>query len=407
LRFADEFSTQLTLGVDNLRRGAAPLAPAEALAWKIHLGTEICSIASGPNTLANVLDMTVFVTIGRGVMEEQRQPEEFGESAQPLLDLCLSAETQMWHLAETVLKPEQQAELRSAIEEWRRQHPHPKSLLAARAIGFAAQVAKASHSDTAKTESVFNLLNLDPLSGLDPATREIAQARLFAVRALYVAQRMPTLLRWQTELLAIRAAAIPEVQQLVTNSTQIAASVERFAYVAEQLPGQLSAEREEILKALESQEKNLAPLVNEVRQTLTAGTQMSASLNTTITTFDGLMKRFGIGETNSAAGPPDTNSAPFRVQDYGEAAVRVEAMAKQMTELIRALDRSIDSTNISRLTAQVTPAVQQAQAGGKDVVDYAFWKAMQFLVVAFLAALVYRFLSTRLVPGTRNRTGSP
>jgi hypothetical protein len=134
---------------------------------------------------------------------------------------------------------------------------------------------------------------------------------------------------------------------------------------------------------------------------------MSASLNTTITTFDGLMKRFGIGETNSAAGPPHTNSAPFRVQDYGEAAVRVEAMAKQMTELIRALDRSIDSTNISRLTAQVTPAVQQAQAGGKDVVDYAFWKAMQFLVVAFLAALVYRFLSTRLVPGTRNRTGSP
>ena len=84
--------------------------------------------------------------------------------------------------------------------------------------------------------------------------------------------------------------------------------MERFAHVAEQLPSQLSTEREAILQALQAQEKNLTPLVNEVRQTLTAGTQMSTSLNTTLTTFDALMKRFGVGEPLRVE--PDTN-APF------------------------------------------------------------------------------------------------
>ena len=62
------------------------------------------------------------------------------------------------------------------------------------------------------------------------------------------------LLRWQTELLSVNALEIPAVGQLVANSTQIASSVERFAGVAEKLPGQVSREREEILKALEAQE---------------------------------------------------------------------------------------------------------------------------------------------------------
>ena len=87
-----------------------------------------------------------------------------------------------------------------------------------------------------------------PLSSLDPATRELAQTRLFAERALYVAQKTPTVLRWQAELLSLNTLNLPAVQQLVTNSSELAASAARFAVVAEKLPGQLSAEREEILK---------------------------------------------------------------------------------------------------------------------------------------------------------------
>lgn len=217
------------------------------------------------------------------------------------------------------------------------------------------------------------------------------------------------LLRWQTELLSLNAVEMPAVRRLVTNSTQIAASVERFSVVAERLPGQVATEREEILKALQAQEKQLTPLVNEVRQTLAAGTQMSTSLNTTLTTFDALMKRFGVGETNSVGNPspPGTNSAPFRIQDYGQTAAQLEAAARQLTELLRTLDQTTGSNNLSRISAQYAPVLQQAQAGGKEFVNYAFWKGILLVAIVLLAALIYRFLGARLTATNRSKTNSP
>jgi hypothetical protein len=398
LRFADEYSTRMVIGVDKLRRGTSAPDPAEILKWKIALGTETVSIAAGQNAVANLLDMTVFVTMMRTALEERWQPEVFGESARPMLESSRNGETEIWRLVGTILTPEQQAELRRSIDLWHSQNPLPESVLAVSSLGIASQLAEASKNNASKSDSVFSLLKVDPLSGLDPAVREITQTRMFAERALFVTQKMPMLLRWQTELLSLNTVEMPAVQQLVTNSTQIAASVERFAAVAEKLPGQVSTEREEILKALQKQEKDAASL-------LAAGTQMSDSLNTTLTTFDGLMKRFGVGETNNAT-PPGTNSRPFNIQDYTTTAAQLAVTAQQLTQLLLTLDQTIGSTNLAKLSAQVGPAVHEAQTGGREIVDYAFWKGILLVVIVLVAALIYRFLGARLTRATNSKPNS-
>ena len=43
---------------------------AQVLCWKIGYGTETCAIVSGPNAIANLLDMTVFVTATRMTAED-------------------------------------------------------------------------------------------------------------------------------------------------------------------------------------------------------------------------------------------------------------------------------------------------------------------------------------------------
>ena len=58
LRFADEYSTRMVTSVDKLQRGTNALDPAEVLKWKIAIATETCFIGSGPNAIANLLDMT-------------------------------------------------------------------------------------------------------------------------------------------------------------------------------------------------------------------------------------------------------------------------------------------------------------------------------------------------------------
>jgi hypothetical protein len=396
LRFADEYSTRMVFGIDKLRQGTNAPDPAEILRWKITLATETCSIATGPKAVANLLDMTIFVTVTRMALEDHWQPKVFGESALPLLKSAQSSEAEIWLIAGGVLRPEQQTELRRAIEMWYAENPLPESVTAARALGFASQVAEADNADAAKPGSVFSLLGVDPLAGMDPAVREFAQTRILAERALFVTQKMPTLLRWQTELLTLNALETPALQQVVSNSTQMAASVERFAAVAEKLPNQVSTEREEILKALQSQEKDVTSL-------LSSGTQMSTSLNTTLMTLDALMKRLGMGETN-AAGPPKTNAEPFRIQDYTQTAAQLEATARQLTELLVTLDQTLGSTNLAKLTAQVGPVVQQAQTSGKEIVDYAFWKGVLLVAILLVAALIYRLLITRITYNSKPKS---
>jgi hypothetical protein len=130
---------------------------------------------------------------------------------------------------------------------------------------------------------------------------------------------------------------------------------------------------------------------------MSSGTQMSDSLNTTLTTFDALMKRFGVGETNNA-GPKATNAEPFRIQDYTQTAAQLEKTARQLTELLITLDQTLGSTNLAKLTAQAGPVVQQAQTSSKEIVDYAFWKGILLVGVVLLAALIYRFVATRQLP---------
>ena len=409
MRFADEFASGMTIGVDNLRHGTNALSHAECLRWKLAFGTAACTIASGPNAIADLLDMTVFVTETRVALEEYWQPKVFGDSARILVENCRSSEKGIWEVADTVFKPEQQAALREAIQVWHHESCQPENLLVVRAVGLAKQVAQVSQAHTSKSASLLGLLMLDPLAELDPTRRELAQTRLFAERALFVAQKMPTLLRWQTELLSAETLEQPAVQQWATNATQVAASADRFSRAAERFPQQISDERAEIIKALQAQESALTPVLKEARETLAetretlaAGAQMSATLNTTLTTFDGVLKRLGVGEPDASGS--STNSEPFRIQDYAETAVKLEGAARQLTELFKTFDQTIGETSRTQLAKQFAPVVQQAQAGGKDLADYVFWKSVLLVAVVLLAAAIYRLLAALMSRAARNKT---
>jgi len=407
MRFSDEFASRMTFGIERLQHGTNALSHAESLRWKLAFNSAACSIASGPNAVASLLDMTVFVTEARMSLEEYWQPKVFGDSALPMLESCRTAEVEIWKLADRVLKLDQKAALREALQAWHQQSALPENLLVVRAVGLALEVSKVSKADTLKTGSLFSLLMLDPLAELDPTRRELAQTRLFAERALFVSQKMPTLLRWQTELLSAETLEQPDVRQWSTNVTQIASAVERISRTAEQWPQQIGAERAEIVKALQTQESALAPLLNEARQTIAetratiaAGTQMSESLNATLNTFNGVLKRLGVGEPDSGS---STNSEPFRIQDYGRVAVQLEAAARQLTELLQTFDQTLGANSRSQLAAQIDPVVQQTQARGKDLADYVFWRGVMFVGVVLLAALVYRLLALRITRAGTNQ----
>jgi hypothetical protein len=161
------------------------------------------------------------------------------------------------------------------------------------------------------------------------------------------------------------------------------------------LPDRITAERQAILEALKAQEGTLRELAGEVSKTLAAGERMSASVNTTLTTFDALMLRFGVGEP--AAGRPTASKVePFRILDYAQTATQLEGASSQLTVLLQTLNQTLDSTNLTELSTQVGQVVEQAQTGSREVVDHTFWRALLLVAAVLAAALIYRWICSRL-----------
>jgi hypothetical protein len=395
LRFADDYSGRLLVASDSLNATTNVISPTELIRLKLNFIGGCFAVATGPNATVNLLDMFVLVTMARTMVEEQWLPGAYGESARPMLEACRLGETEIKTLATAVLKPEQLEELGNAIAQWRQDHPDIRSAVFTRALGLAAEISTIHKEAMPASGSVFSLLMLDPLAGLDPAARELAQTRLFAERALFLAQRMPMLLRWQTELLALETAEAPAVREWRANMVQLTAALERTSRVAEELPALVRSEREAILKAVASQETGLTNVATQLKATLDTGRQMSDSVNTILTTFDQLQKNLraeNSGKTESSAG----KSEPFRIRDYAETAQNIDQAAERLTGLLRTFEQTLASTNLTGLSAQFTPAVQEAQAEGRELVNYIFRMAVLLVAISCVLAVASVLLCQRL-----------
>jgi hypothetical protein len=262
------------------------------------------------------------------------------------------------------------------LSEWRQQRVKTNSVLPMYAsISLVDEVTKAlRRKPHSLTSSVFALLDIDPLAGLDPATRELAQARLFAERALFIGQRMPQLLQWQAELLALQTASVPEVQRIVANSTQLAAAGERLSRTIEQTPAMISAERQHLLEALRSQEQGLAALSREFGTTLAQGTKMSDAANGALKTFREIADQFK-DDPAQAQSP----SEPFRIRDYADTAAAIGRMSQHLKELLTALQPTMNPSNLALLSAQAETLAERTQARGIALVDHpkkSSWRPM-------------------------------
>jgi hypothetical protein len=412
-RFADDFTTRTAQALDEYaQRVGTPSARLEATQIKLTSSSGIISIASGPNPNVNLLDMVSVAALTRMVVEDYWIKTTNGPAFEPWLEASRGLEMNAWDLAGRVLKPAQIDELRQMITDWYARNPTVRSAFFARPNEFVKMMS-APEKKGGGLGSLTELVNLDPTSGLDPAVREMTHTRLFAERAMFTMQRMPFLLRWQTEFLAQQLASQPEVQLALTNTTRLSESADRISRASEsvsqtaaQLPDRLSAERKEILAALEQQEGKLKDLTAQVNLALGSGEKMSSSLNTTFSTFDALMKRFGVGERGRGA--PATNSPPFNILDYAHTAEKITAMAGQIDALLKNTTDTLDAPALDKRLADLKALSGQVRNDARSLLNHAFLLTAGVVVLVFICVLAYRTLASQkaTAPSPVDSTGA-
>jgi hypothetical protein len=332
--------------------------------------------------------MIVLVTLGRMVHEEHLLPKVWGEADRPMVEAFESLEERIWSIASQTLSPEQQDDLRATLREWRDNNPNLASTAFVRLPAFQEIFMARSDDKKDKKNGLGDLLAVDPLSGLEPAVREIEKTRLFAERTMFYVQRAPLLLSMQMELLGLTMARLPEVHSALGDTERISKAAESIAQTAAKMPDFVQAQREGLMADLEKAQEPTKQILTEARATLDAGTQLSNSLKSTIGTVDTFLAQFAAKEPppGSPPPPPAEPSKPFDIVEYGQAAEKVGAMVRELNGVVTNLDQSL-------------PKVQR-------VVDEATTSAFEtgiklgvlLIAAVALATLGVRWISARFLP---------
>ena len=404
MREADQYVGAVAQASDDFRNQVGTTeARTLAQQWKLNEATIAYVNATDENPMLGAVGMVVLASLSRMVVEDYWVGEKFGEPAQALLETHRRLETNTWSLFKGVLTPAQEQYLRKVIQESRAQHPHMRYLAALSLPELAVALSKIPSPDQAqKPGSIFGLLFLNPLAGLDPTTQAIQQTRLLAQRLTYYVQRAPMLWGWRVELTTYQLAAQPGPQQLLSDVGDVGQAAKAFAKTAAELPqlvndqreatlnqffAGIASERTNIIADLTAQEAKLGKLLPEVRSTLDAGDTMARSLNATIQSLDAFMHYVSPPDTNSPPTPSDTNSPPFNILDYGTAAGQIGAAADKLNTLVVSLNQSLP---------EVTKLSLQAVVDGKAVVNHAFRLGLVLVVVLGIVAVLVVLAGRRL-----------
>ena len=212
------------------------------------------------------------------------------------------------------------------------------------------------------------------------------EALLLSERGMFYLERLPRLLTLQTELVIDQATASPELGRLLTDADRFAAVGGRFARVAENLPRQLSEERQSalaqaskwldierqrLLKDLESQEASLRGVLGDIGQLMASADPLTDKLTSAVQSFTVLYRLI--------------DSSPSNLRQYndlvGKSLIALEKIEHLLEEPKTFLDAKPDHTS-----EHIDSLLQTLQTDARLLIDQIFWLGV-FLVSLFLCGL--------------------
>jgi hypothetical protein len=414
MRFADTFAAQLQQATNDFAKEVGtPEGNVQAMTWFVGQSTAAFTIASGSNPHANLLDMIVLVTLGRMVHEEHWMGV-WGEPDRHMLTMFQELEEEIWGVAAELLNDAQQAAVRRTFEDWRAANPDVAVTAFVRLPAFEDLLL----TQEGEKEDVFSelsqLVSLDPLSGLEPTTREIEQTRLFAERTLFYLQRVPLILPTQAELFVLELTHLPAVEGALADSTRISEAAASLAQSSSELLEVVQVEREAAIKQisqeltlqraglvadLEEVQEPARQVLGDARLAFESGAEMSTAVEGALGALDRFVGRFHSPEPEPGTEPPPEPEPepkvpaeprrPFDITDYGDTAERLGVAAAEVARLVSTLEQSLP---------EARTLMDEATLRGERAIDHAFRRGVALGLILIGGAALALVIVRRFAP---------
>ncbi len=191
-RFTSVFTDRIAQGLDEIRKSKSSAVREEGIKRTLLYGTAVMEIVSSPAPEIALLDMLVFVTLSREVFEKYWIPTVFKERGRVMLIAFERSEKEIWAIADKVMSPHAQADVKELIVRWKRENPGQIRVEGVRLGDFSQRAGKIARERAEQTGGLLSTVR----SGVVAAD----EALLMADRVLFLMHRMPFLLRLQASL---------------------------------------------------------------------------------------------------------------------------------------------------------------------------------------------------------------
>ena len=422
MAFADRYGGLIDQGYAQIVDSTEEVkVKSRAMNNRVQWYTAAVQIATSKNPVAAVLDMTVMVSLQRELWDGYWMKQWFtGPGAQAMSTRLAQLESEIWEINGEVLNAEEQAALRELVRTMRERYPDQVLVSTLRASEFASD-RRGSVVRMRGGRGLLGLFGLDPMAGLSPATRQVAEARLLGERAFYFGARLPQLAQWSAEATLLELTAEPEIQRLMYAAEQAGDASERAAAVAEELPVILrderieaidqaasrlrdereaaltqffdgvSAEQDAFWSRLESDQEELRRTISELRGAVEASDALTGSMRTMLGEANRLTESI---ERLQAMKDPD--SAPFDIGAYQAAAESATEGVRELNVALESATRLVAALESGEGASVVREALSEGTAGANEVVDRMYRRGLA-LIGVFLAGLLVVLIAHRFV----------
>jgi len=265
--FSDQYVASLWPVMDEYIAGEADATKrVKAQAFKVQFGSASMTIAASTDPRTNLLDMAVFIAVGKWAVNRYWVPKVFGERADALSGFYAEQDRKVWKLLGEVLTPKQQQNLRALLAEWEEENPavHEVATVRLRNLeGVRMGDFEAATSAKGILASVQKLLG------------RVDTSLLYGERVMFFMERTPRILSQQTDL---------TLSQIAETFPIAAIRPETFPGLSKDWPAQLQA-------SIDHNNALAKDLLPDVRLTLESADHLAATLNSTLGTVQAMVAK--------------------------------------------------------------------------------------------------------------------
>ena len=238
MALADTSMQRIASGISLARSGTTPEVRRDEMATRLALSSSIVSIAMQPDPVDALADLLTFTTLTADAQRVAAMGKPDDSYEANLLRALEQNDAEAWRVAERWVNEPTRIAFRQHILSWQ------GTRRSAADVAFVrlADVKRAGSTSVESDSGLFDSLHA--------ATQQFDQTRLLAERSLFLAQRIPFLMRWQAEVYTGNALATKEAQQTQAQLEQMSSIMETVSKLLGGLAQQVATERQATLDDL-------------------------------------------------------------------------------------------------------------------------------------------------------------